>query len=225
MRHHVFTFHGTDLVARADGALYWPAEGALIVADLHLGKADRLARRGGALLPPYGEADTLDRLAAALTATQARRVIVLGDGFDDAAALASLPTASRERLARLAAGRDWLWLAGNHDGAADWAGAGLAGRTAEDCELRGITLRHVASRGPDISAHYHPAVRFMGVRRPAFLIGEEHLILPAFGCYTGGLDADEPALARLFSRGLAVLTGARALALPWPLPESRRSSS
>jgi uncharacterized protein len=219
MQHHVFPFHGADLVARADGALYWPAEGALIVADLHLGKAGRLARRGGALLPPYGETATLDRLAAALAGTAARRVIVLGDAFDDAESLSALPAAARERLGRLAAGRDWLWITGNHDEGADWAGAELPGKAVDETELRGITLRHVASRGPDISAHYHPAVRFMGVRRPAFLIGAEHLILPAFGQYTGGLDATDPALASLVGHGKAVLTGTRALALPWPLPE------
>ena len=79
MQHHAFRFHGADLLARADGALHWPGEDALIVADLHLGKAGRMARRGGALLPPYGEAATLDRLEAALVASAARRIIVLGD--------------------------------------------------------------------------------------------------------------------------------------------------
>ena len=219
MKHHVFPFHGADLVARADGALFWPAEGALIVADLHLGKTERLARRGGALLPPYGEAATLDRLTAALAGTDARRVIVLGDAFDDAGALATLPAVAREQLHKLAAGRDWLWVAGNHDQDADWAGAELPGRAVDEAEIRGIALRHVATRGPDISAHYHPAVRFMGTRRPAFLIGAEHLILPAFGRYTGGLDATDPSLASLVGPGRAVLTGRRALALPWPLPE------
>jgi uncharacterized protein len=223
MQHHSFRFHGADLMARADGALFWPSEGALIVADLHLGKAERQARKGGSLLPPYAEADTLSRLAAALTATQAKTVIVLGDAFDDGEALSALPKATRERLARLAAGRDWIWVAGNHDATADWAGSGLPGRTVEDLTLKNITLRHIASRGPDISAHYHPAVRFMGARRPAFLIGAEHLLLPAYGRFTGGLDATDPAFVPLVGRGTAVLTGPRALALPWPLPDGRRT--
>ena len=228
--HHRFPFHGTELEARADGALHWPAEATLIVADLHLGKAERLARRGGALLPPYAEAATLDRLASALTQTGARRVIVLGDAFDDAAAQANLPAAARDRLTALAAGRDWLWIAGNHDADADWSGAALPGRALAETRLHGLTLRHVAATGPhvgpndtpDISGHYHPAVRFMGARRPAFLIGARHVILPAFGRYTGGLDATDPALAPI-GRGVAVLTGARALALPWPVPADGRA--
>ena len=47
-----FDFNGQQLLARASGALYWPARRWLIVADLHLGKSERMARRGGALLPP-----------------------------------------------------------------------------------------------------------------------------------------------------------------------------
>jgi metallophosphoesterase superfamily enzyme len=61
----------------------------------------------------------------------------------------------------------------------------------------------------------------MGLRRPAFLIGARHLILPAFGRFTGGLDATDPVLAPLIGRGLAVLTGERPLALPWPIPAAR----
>ncbi len=58
------TLNGAGLTARATGALWWPAERLLCVADLHLGKSERLARRGGALLPPYETAETLDRLTA-----------------------------------------------------------------------------------------------------------------------------------------------------------------
>ncbi len=221
MKHHAFQFHGADLVARADRALFWPSQATLVVADLHLGKGTRQARRGGALLPPYAEEETLDRLAAVLTATQARRVIVLGDAFDDGQSLSELPARTRDTLTRLADTRDWLWVAGNHDFAADWVGSGLPGRAVNETEVQGLALRHVAGRGPDISAHFHPAVRFVGNRRPAFLIGAEHLILPAFGCFTGGLDATDPALASLIGRGLAVLTGRTALAVPWPLEPAR----
>jgi len=222
MQHHHFRFHNADLVARADGALHWPRQGALIVADLHLGKAERMARRGGALLPPYAEAETLDRLEAALAETVAHRVIILGDAFDDAAAVPAMAPALRDRLVALALGRDWLWIAGNHDAEADWTSAGLPGHTLPETSLQGLGLRHVAADGPDISGHFHPAVRLVGARRPAFLIGAQHLVLPAFGRFTGGLDATGAVLASLVGRGMAVLTGAQAIALPWPLPATRR---
>ena len=81
---------GITLAARASGALWWPDERLLCVADLHLGKSERLARRGGALLPPYETAETLDRLAAEIAALAPARVVCLGDSFDDTAAGAAL---------------------------------------------------------------------------------------------------------------------------------------
>ena len=63
MTGYAFDFHGLRLEARASGALWWPGGGWLIVADLHLGKSERMARRGGPLLPPYEGLATLERLA------------------------------------------------------------------------------------------------------------------------------------------------------------------
>ena len=44
------------------GALYWPEQGLLAVAELHLEKGSSFAARG-VLLPPYDTAATLARLA------------------------------------------------------------------------------------------------------------------------------------------------------------------
>ena len=43
---------GARLVARSSGALWWPEERLLCVSDLHLGKSERIARRGGTLTFP-----------------------------------------------------------------------------------------------------------------------------------------------------------------------------
>ena len=50
------------LVPDPSGALWWPDQATLIVADLHLEKGSSFARRG-TLLPPYDTAATLARLA------------------------------------------------------------------------------------------------------------------------------------------------------------------
>ena len=55
---------GSEFVADLSGALYWPDEGVLTVADLHLEKGSSFAARG-MLLPPYDTAATLGALAAA----------------------------------------------------------------------------------------------------------------------------------------------------------------
>ena len=50
------------LTALPSGALHWPDQQLLVVSDLHFGKSERMARRGGALLPPYDTRATLERL-------------------------------------------------------------------------------------------------------------------------------------------------------------------
>lgn len=221
MTGYAFTFDGQRLEARASGALFWPARRWLIVADLHLGKSERMARRGGALLPPYETAATLDRLQAEIAATDPACVVSLGDGFDDDAAGRALDDADCARLQAMAQGRDWVWVSGNHDPGP--VCGRLPGRDMADI-TDGLTLRHEAGDGPDISGHYHPCVRLGGSRRRAFLIGAEHLILPAFGAYTGGLIADDPALTALVPHGIAVACGTRALAMPLRRANERRSN-
>lgn len=211
-------FAGVTLQARASGALYWPGRDTLIVADLHLGKSARMAARGGALLPPHETTDTLARLDAEISALNPARVISLGDAFEDALAPEALRTDETARMAALALGREWVWITGNHDAAA----LPGFGTVADEITEQGLTLRHIAGDGPDISGHYHPKARLAGQARPAFLIGAEHLVLPAFGTYTGGLDCGVEPLASLVGPGLALLTGARLLACPLTRPTGRK---
>ena len=213
MTDHAFDFGGQRLLARPSGALYWPARRWLILADLHLGKSERMARRGGALLPPYETEATLDRAEAEIAATDPLVVVSLGDGFDDDAAGRALPDAVCARLTRMAAGRRWIWVSGNHDPGVICPR--LPGEQQD--EIRdGLVLRHEAApgQGPDVSGHFHPCLRLAGQRRRCFLVGRNHLILPAFGAYTGGLEMTDPALAALVPEGLAIACGARALPVP-----------
>lgn len=206
-------FGGATLVARRSGALWWPERRMLVVADLHLGRAERYARRGGPLLPPWDVADTLDRLAAEIAALDPAQLVSLGDGFDDDLAAEALDPAARQLLWQLAQGRDWLWLAGNHDRRplAD----DLPGRWAP--ELPGpIAFRHEAGPGPDVSGHMHPVVSLAGQRWRCFVLGADHLILPAFGSYTGGLDIRDPAFRRLVPQGRAICCSQAMFTVPLP---------
>lgn len=211
MTFHLFDFDGQTLQARASGALFWPERRWLVVADLHLGKSERMARRGGALLPPYETLETLDRLQAEIAATDPAVVVSLGDGFDDDAAGRALPDNVCDRLRTMAQGRRWIWVRGNHDPGAICPR--LPGDTAAELH-DGLILRHEAGQGPDVSGHYHPCIRLAGQRRLCFLVGRDHLILPAFGAYTGGLEVTDRALAALVPQGLAIACGARALPVP-----------
>ena len=60
-----FSFAGHQLAALCEGAVFWPARRALIVADLHFEKASWFASFGQ-MLPPYDSAATLGALELAL---------------------------------------------------------------------------------------------------------------------------------------------------------------
>lgn len=214
-----FGLAGERLVARPSGALWWPVQATLVVSDLHLGKSERMARRGGPLLPPYEVVDTLSRLDAEIAALAPRRVVALGDSFDDMDAVARLDGRTRDWLIRLGAGRDWIWVTGNHDPAPP----GLGGREADAIACGTLTFRHIAEpdAGGEVSGHYHPkaaiAVRGRAVSRPCFLRDARRLILPAFGTYTGGLRTRDRAFATLMAPdACAILTGRPMVEIPMP---------
>ncbi|UWQ61752.1 ligase-associated DNA damage response endonuclease PdeM [Leisingera caerulea] len=210
-----FTLAGARLTALGSGALWWAEQRTLCVSDLHLGKSERHARRGGSVLPPYETRDTLDRLEAALEITGAHTLICLGDSFDDDAACRALPQADLNRFARLMQNRRWIWIEGNHDPAPP----ALGGEHAAALTLGPLSFRHIAdpSATAEVSGHYHPKARLRSTSRPAFLLDRSRLILPAFGTYTGGLRSSDPAFTPLMAPdAVAILTGPRPLPVPMP---------
>ncbi|WP_227270486.1 ligase-associated DNA damage response endonuclease PdeM [Roseobacter weihaiensis] len=219
MNCHNFSFCDAALKAMPSGALWWPAEELLCVSDLHLGKSERVARRSGQSLPPYETRDTLTRLGSDLDATNARKVICLGDSFDDLTAAQSLSEDERLWIARLQAGRHWIWIEGNHDpGPVEFAGEHL-----QQLTLQSLTFRHIAETcgQGEVSGHYHPKVRVATrgrlISRPAFLVDAARLILPAYGTYTGGLTSDAARLSQIMQpKALAILTGPRPTCVPMP---------
>jgi uncharacterized protein len=213
--HHALFFHGETLHLMPSGGLFWPARKAFVASDLHLGKSERLARRGGTLLPPYETQATLEKLDRDLDFTKAETVICLGDSFDDLAAADGIEEAARLWLTRLMAGKSWTWITGNHDpGPIE-----IGGTHRAELKLQPFTFRHIAepSEHAEISGHYHPKARLAGQSRPCFLADRSRLILPAYGTYTGGLRCDDPVLTALMAGdALAILTGRKAIPMPMP---------
>lgn len=202
------SFAGHDFKALAEGALYWPARRALLVADLHFEKASWFAVRGQ-MLPPYDSIATLSDVTALVDRTDAQELWCLGDSFHDSAGCERLPEQARAMLTALTARLDWRWITGNHDSLlVDHCG----GTIEEEALVDGLVLRHEAEPGdkrPELSGHFHPKLRLRlrgrQVARRCFVATETKLILPAFGSLTGGLDAHHPEIIR------AVGTGAQAL--------------
>ena len=209
-----FDLCGVSLVALGSGALWWEEERLLAVSDMHLGRSERMARLGGALIPPYETEDSLARLDADLWRTGAQVVVCLGDSFDDLLA-ADLPEAAAQWFALMMAGRRWIWIEGNHDPGP----VALGGEYRAELVVGPLTFRHIARAGAagEVSGHYHPKMRLAGLARPAFLTDGSRVILPAYGTYTGGMEARHPDLRGLLGRqALAILTGVRCTACPLP---------
>jgi DNA ligase-associated metallophosphoesterase len=212
------TFGGRHFVADPSGALWWPEEATLIVADLHLEKGSSFARRD-VLLPPYDTSATLVRLTAVIDRLRPSRVVALGDSFHDREAAERLAPSDQAALAALVGRQDWIWIAGNHD---PQPGPALGGRVVlASLDLNGIVLRHEAaalSAAPELSGHYHPkaslSVHGRRVTCRCFIGDDRRLILPAFGAYAGGLDVGDRALCKLFPFGFtAYLVGKARIAV------------
>lgn len=219
---------GELCVLRCSGALWLPDFGTLVAGDLHLEKGSAFAARGQ-MLPPYDSRATLDRLEAEIAELKPERVVLLGDSFHDSRSIGRMAADDRERLDRLAFGRDWVWLEGNHDRealtAADAdAASRLPGRIVGEMALGALFLTHepmVQARDGEIAGHLHPCARVVAharmVRRSCFVTDGRRLILPAFGAFTGGLNVLDPAIAGLFSTPpmVAAMGRDRVHALAW----------
>jgi uncharacterized protein len=196
---HIVAIAGATLVADPSGALYWPEQGLLAVADLHLEKGSSFAARGQ-LLPPYDTAATLARLARLIAHYAPRVVAALGDSFHDGGGPARLSREDREDLTALQRGRDWLWLTGNHD---PEPAANIGGAFQAELALGTVTFRHLppGSVG-EIAGHLHPVARVAhrgrAVSRRCFAADATRMVMPAFGAYVGGLNVRDTAFADLF---------------------------
>lgn len=185
------TLAGETVVLLPDRALYWPARRQLLIADLHLGKADTF-RASGIALPRGGTAHDLDRITALLAATRAESLIVLGDLLHGAL-LDTHWRGSWEAWRVRHGALDIGIVAGNHDRALHRAAleVTLLGDVVDDGPFR------LCHEPPDVAAagrhvlcgHVHPVVRLPGLGRrlPVFWLRDGVTVLPAFSAFTGGV--------------------------------------
>jgi DNA ligase-associated metallophosphoesterase len=197
----VLALAGITLLADPVGALYWPDEKLLVVADLHLEKGSAFAARG-VFLPPYDTATTLARLARLITTYAPRLIIALGDSFHDGGGPFRMTAADSAILSALQRGRDWVWIAGNHDPDLP---EGVGGHRANALALGPLTFRHEPSFDScdgEIAGHLHPLARVArrgrAIGRRCFASDGRRLVMPAFGAYAGGLNVRDRAFMSLF---------------------------
>jgi len=194
---------GHTAVLDLTGAMYLPEDDTLLVADLHFEKGSSFARRG-MMLPPYDTRETLSALSDAVFRFDPRTVIALGDSFHDIGGPERLGDEERATLTQVQAGRDWIWVTGNHDRILPDS---IGGQVVEEMVLGPLTLRHEPMEGAqtEIAGHLHPVgkvvMRGRSTRRRCFLTDGSRCIMPALGAYAGGLNACDAAFKPLFPKG------------------------
>ncbi len=224
------TLCGKELLAEASGALYWPDEELLIVADLDLSAGARLGERGG-FVPPSDPRAKLAQLTRTLARHRPRLVVVLGAPHRHAMLEEALDDEVRALVAELIASSEaWCWV--GRAGVGE-AAAALGGEVETELRVGGLTLRHRPFVGPangEIAACYRPAARIavcgLDLKRPCFVGNGRRLVMPAFASHAGGNNVLDNAFLPLFGTdGLHVWVlgqdGIAPLATRQLLPEVR----
>ena len=240
---YAFSHAGEAFVASLSGALYWPEQKTLLVADLHLEKGSAFARLGQ-FLPPYDSQRTLALLALDIAHFKPETVICLGDSFHDVDGPKRMSTSVAERLQALTTAQKWIWLTGNHD---PLISSDLGGEICDIRQMEGANCAVILCHEPgesagleaswqsdtlclEICGHLHPVARIPArgrtLRRKCFVLAKDRIIMPAYGSYTGGLELCEKAFAPYMSEDAKLLVlGRQTLAMHGASISVPRSSS
>ncbi|HDS1736071.1 ligase-associated DNA damage response endonuclease PdeM [Pseudomonas sp. BP8] len=208
-QHLVIEHCGETLWLLPDKALYWPARRALLVADVHIGKA--ASYRALHQPVPRGTTDaTLARLDALLATHDCEQLIVLGDFLHARPARAPAIVAKLMAWRQRHDGLRIILVRGNHDRHAGDPPAALGIEVMEEPWLQGpFALQHeptAHATHPVLAGHVHPVFVLRGkarqrLRLPCFLIDSSVSLLPAFGEFTGGWTVEPDSATRVYLAG------------------------
>jgi DNA ligase-associated metallophosphoesterase len=190
-----------DIVLHPSGAALLSAQQTLLVADAHFGKAVSF-RKLGVPVPSGTTTETLDTLTAVIAATQARRVVFLGDFLHSRRSHAAGTLAAIGRWREANAGLALTLVRGNHDDRAGDPPAALDIRVVDEPLAMGpFALCHhprPVAGAYVLAGHWHPCISVGGraferLRLPCFWFGDDSGalpqqavgVLPAFGSFTG----------------------------------------
>jgi uncharacterized protein len=185
-----FVWGGERLELLAERAIWDPQRRVLLLADVHLGKAETFQAHG-VPLPSDGDAGNLNRLLELAHRHRPGRVLVLGDLIHSRLGLTGALRAKLAALPELL-GCPLQLIGGNHE-----RGSWIEGLPQQPSQALGPWwLSHEPESRPgllNLCGHLHP-VALIGrgadrLRLPCFSYCPRHerLALPAFGDLTGGM--------------------------------------
>jgi putative SbcD/Mre11-related phosphoesterase len=212
----------SGLILDSRHAAWFPREGVLAVADLHLGYA-WAHRLSGQLMPITPTSDTRERLIELQRDYKPNEIVVLGDIVHRAMSLNALEEEIRDIYKALSPASRLTFLVGNHDRELQkvfkqWL---LPIELADARELGDAVLVHGdripigTLRQRIIMGHEHPAISIgdgvtTSQKCPCFLVSETVVVLPAFSRWAAGTNIraypfmSEVARAASFRQAVAI---------------------
>lgn len=173
-------------------AVLWPARRALLVADVHVGKAVSF-RRLGVPVPQGTTTDTLVRLSSLIERHRPQQLVFLGDFLHSRHAHAPATLAALARWRDRHRDLHVTLVRGNHDDRAGDPPPSLEIDVVDEpYRLGGLALCHHPQAVPGchaLAGHLHPCVSIGRgldhLRLPCFWVRRDVTVLPAFGAFTG----------------------------------------
>lgn len=201
------TVAGEPMLLLPQRAAFWPAGQTLLVADLHLDKCE-VMRSHGLPIPRAVLDEQLTRLDAAILATAARRIIIVGDLLHAPAGLTG-PMVEHFAAWRSRSTIEIAVVPGNHDRALSRIASAWRLTILPTPHIEGpFAFVHDPAHCPRRASvyywagHLHPAVTLRrgndSLKLPCFHLKEKLGLLPAFSAFTGGSPIARDARARVF---------------------------
>ena len=197
----VINFNNHEFKINNDGVLFWLEKKIAIVSDLHLEKGSSFASLGQ-FIPPYDSEETLKKLINFLKTHEVQTIILLGDTFHDRGALNRMSSKVKSIFDSLVENYEIIFVLGNHENKMKSAFIKFYERYIVD----DIHFLHeaVLEKKYQISGHFHPVaslkINSKQITEKCLIHSENHIIMPAFGEFTGGLNINNPVFKPFLNR-------------------------
>ena len=176
-----------------EGILFWFDKQIAIIADLHLEKGSSFGP-SGQFLPPYDSEETLNKIFKTIKNHKIKTIILLGDTFHDKNAFDRMSEKVFILFKSLIEKYEVIFILGNHESKFE------IGRISflNEYVIDDIHFIHQALPTSifQISGHFHPVASVKSsikkITAKCLLHTNNHIILPSFGQYTGGLNINNP---------------------------------
>ena len=197
----VINFNNHEFKINNDGILFWLEKKIAIVSDLHLEKGSSFAS-SGQFVPPFDSEETLNKLINFLKIHEVKIIILLGDTFHDRGALNRMSSKVKSIFDSLVENYEIIFVLGNHENKMKSAFI----KFYELYIVDDIHFLHeaVLEKKYQISGHFHPVaslkINSKKITEKCLIHSENHLIMPAFGEFTGGLNINNPVFKPFLNR-------------------------